>query len=184
MTVPNAEMSAAAEPAIWGNVPRQNKNFTGRVEILARLRRGWSSRITAVLPERDRNGPLPQAVQGLGGVGKTAIAIEYAHLGWALRHLGEYQAALDVLQTARENPGTLAPEHLASLRSANCYTIVCRRIPGRREEALQIARNIYRLSRRLFTDSHPDTLAIEISLSNLLRRRGDARAHCLGQTIR
>ena len=90
-------------------------------------------------------------------------------LGWALRHLGEYQAALDVLQTAREDLGVLPPEHLASLRSANCYTIVCRRIPGRREEALQIARNIHRLSRRLFADYHPDTLAIEISLSNLLR---------------
>jgi tetratricopeptide (TPR) repeat protein len=90
-------------------------------------------------------------------------------LGWALRHLGEYQAALDVLQTAREDPGALSPEHLASLRSANCYTIVCRRIPGRREEALQIARSIYHLSRRLFADYHPDILAIEISLSSLLR---------------
>jgi tetratricopeptide (TPR) repeat protein len=68
-------------PTIWGKVPRRNNNFTGRVDILARLRRGASSKIMAVLPE----DPLPQALQGLGGVGKTAIAIEYAY-----RHRGDY----------------------------------------------------------------------------------------------
>jgi len=67
--------SGAAEPQIWGNVPKRNKNFSGREDILARLRQGASSWITAVLPEQDPDGPIPQAVQGLGGVGKTAIAI-------------------------------------------------------------------------------------------------------------
>jgi tetratricopeptide (TPR) repeat protein len=62
-------------PVIWDGVPMRNKNFTGREAIFSRLRRGASSKITAVLPE----DPLPQALQGLGGVGKTAIAIEYAH---------------------------------------------------------------------------------------------------------
>lgn len=62
-------------PAIWGDVPQRNKNFTGREAIFARLRPGADSRITAVVPE----DPLPQALQGLGGVGKTAIAIEYAY---------------------------------------------------------------------------------------------------------
>jgi tetratricopeptide (TPR) repeat protein len=74
-----------SEPAIWGNVPARNKNFTGRVDILARLRQGPSSRITAVSPEQAPQGPLPMAVQGLGGVGKTAIAIEYAY-----RYRSEY----------------------------------------------------------------------------------------------
>lgn len=69
----------ASVPTIWGDVPTRNKNFTGRDEILARLREGASSRVTAVLPESDPDNPLPQGVQGLGGVGKTAIAIEYAH---------------------------------------------------------------------------------------------------------
>jgi tetratricopeptide (TPR) repeat protein len=93
-------------------------------------------------------------------------------LGWALRHLGEYEDALGVLQEARalaEDPESPAPEHLASLRSANGYTVVCRRIPERRLEALQLARSIYGLSSRQFGDGHPDTLAIAIGLSNLLR---------------
>jgi tetratricopeptide (TPR) repeat protein len=81
MTVPGVGTSAATVPAIWGNVPQRNKNFTGRVDILTRLGQGASSKITAVLPE----DPLPQALQGLGGVGKTAIAIEYAY-----RHRSDY----------------------------------------------------------------------------------------------
>jgi tetratricopeptide (TPR) repeat protein len=79
MTVPDARMARAGIPAIWGGVPTRNKNFTGRDDILAKLRDGASSRVTAVLPEKDPNDPLPQGVHGMGGVGKTAIAIEYAH---------------------------------------------------------------------------------------------------------
>jgi tetratricopeptide (TPR) repeat protein len=82
MTVPEAGTPVASVPTIWGNVPTRNKNFTGRVDILARLRQG---RITAVLPEQNPDDPLPQAVQGLGGVGKTAIAVEYAY-----QHRSEY----------------------------------------------------------------------------------------------
>ncbi|HEV2371297.1 MAG TPA: FxSxx-COOH system tetratricopeptide repeat protein [Streptosporangiaceae bacterium] len=68
MTVPD---SSPAFPRIWGNVPQRNMNFTGRKEILTQLREGVSSAVTAV---------LPHALQGMGGVGKTAVAIEYAHL--------------------------------------------------------------------------------------------------------
>jgi tetratricopeptide (TPR) repeat protein len=63
-------------PAVWGNVPQRNKNFTGRKDILAQLREGVSSGVAAV---------LPHALQGMGGVGKTAVAIEYAH-----RYRSEY----------------------------------------------------------------------------------------------
>jgi tetratricopeptide (TPR) repeat protein len=93
-------------------------------------------------------------------------------LAWALRLIGEYKDALDVLQEVRdfaEDPEALAPEHLASLRSSNAYTIVCRRIPELRPDALAIGRNIYSVSTRLYGDTHPDTLAIAVSLSNLLR---------------
>ena len=79
MTEPTGGTSAGTVPTVWGNVPPQNKNFTGRVDILAKLRQG---NITAVVPEE----PLPKAVQGLGGVGKTAIAIEYAY-----RHRLDYE---------------------------------------------------------------------------------------------
>jgi tetratricopeptide (TPR) repeat protein len=70
MTVSGSPGSVATVPAIWGNVPQRNKNFTGRADLLARLRRDTSSNVTAV---------LPHALQGMGGVGKTAVAIEYAH---------------------------------------------------------------------------------------------------------
>jgi hypothetical protein len=79
MTVTDAGTPVPGVPTIWGNVPTRNKNFTGRADILAYLRQGASSRITAVLPEQDPEDPLPQAVQGLGGVGKTAVAVEYAY---------------------------------------------------------------------------------------------------------
>jgi tetratricopeptide (TPR) repeat protein len=106
MTVPNVGMSRAGVPAIWGDVPLRNKNFTGRVDILARLREGASNGI-AVVPEQNPDNPLPQAVQGLGGVGKTAIAIEYAH-----RYRSEYDLVwwipADQLSSVRGALATLA----------------------------------------------------------------------------
>ena len=107
MTVPDGRMPRAGIPAIWGNVPTRNKNFTGRDEILARLRDGASSRITAVLPEKDPRDPLPQGVHGMGGVGKTAIAIEYAH-----RYGSDYDLVwwipADQLPSVRGSLATLA----------------------------------------------------------------------------
>jgi len=64
-------------PLVWGDVPQRNPSFTGREDLLAliheELTRSWQ---TAV---------LPQALQGMGGVGKTQVAIEYVH-----RHSAEY----------------------------------------------------------------------------------------------
>jgi tetratricopeptide (TPR) repeat protein len=75
MTEAGPPVSSRSTPQIWGEIPQRNKNFTGREAILSRVRSSASKRITAVVPE----DPLPQALQGLGGVGKTAVAIEYAH---------------------------------------------------------------------------------------------------------
>src|SRR5580698_9572480 len=75
MTADDLLAMSGSTPVIWDGVPQRNKNFTGRDAIFSKLRRGASSKITAVLPE----DPLPQALQGLGGVGKTAVAIEYAY---------------------------------------------------------------------------------------------------------
>lgn len=58
-------------PVIWGNVPPRNPVFTGRSELLAQLeRRLRTESMTAV---------LPQALHGMGGVGKSQIAIEYTY---------------------------------------------------------------------------------------------------------
>jgi hypothetical protein len=57
-------------PTVWGNVPQRNKHFTGRTEIITELRGRLSSSVAAV---------LPQALQGMGGVGKTQVAIEYVY---------------------------------------------------------------------------------------------------------
>ena len=56
-------------PEVWGQVPQRNMNFTGREDLLEQL--GASlAKVTVV---------LPHALHGLGGVGKTQIAIEYAY---------------------------------------------------------------------------------------------------------
>jgi tetratricopeptide (TPR) repeat protein len=60
----------AAVPVVWGNVPPRLKNFTGRADILIGLREGWNAPVTVL---------LPHALQGMGGVGKTALAAEYAY---------------------------------------------------------------------------------------------------------
>jgi hypothetical protein len=56
-------------PAVW-NVPPRNPHFVGRRELLTELRR----RLRAGEPTL-----VVQALYGLGGVGKTQLAIEYAH---------------------------------------------------------------------------------------------------------
>jgi Tetratricopeptide repeat/NB-ARC domain len=54
---------------LWGHVPPRNPGFIGREELLARIRAG--------LLAGDRTAV--QALQGIGGVGKTQLAVEYAH---------------------------------------------------------------------------------------------------------
>ncbi|MEV2275358.1 FxSxx-COOH system tetratricopeptide repeat protein [Nocardiopsis sp. NPDC049922] len=57
-------------PKVWGRIPPQNKNFTGRSEQLQELYEGLRGHVTAV---------VPHTLQGYGGVGKTLMAVEYAH---------------------------------------------------------------------------------------------------------
>jgi tetratricopeptide (TPR) repeat protein len=64
-------------PTVWGNVPPRNTNFTGREELLRQLHeRLHQERATAV---------LPHALYGMGGVGKSMLAVEYVY-----RRLNEY----------------------------------------------------------------------------------------------
>ncbi|MBF0155231.1 MAG: toll/interleukin-1 receptor domain-containing protein, partial [Magnetococcales bacterium] len=59
------------------NLPSRNLLFTGREEVLRQLAQGFGTTATQA---------LTQTIHGLGGIGKTQTALEYAH-----RHLGEYQ---------------------------------------------------------------------------------------------
>ena len=72
---PELEAAPKAEPAFprarMIGVPHRNKYFTGREELLAELHRRLEADESAVLAQA--------AVFGLGGVGKTQTAIEYAH---------------------------------------------------------------------------------------------------------
>ena len=68
------------EPVVW-NVPYpRNPNFTGREAILKQLETALASGTPAA---------LSQAIAGLGGVGKTQTAVEYAY-----RHRDQYRAVL------------------------------------------------------------------------------------------
>jgi tetratricopeptide (TPR) repeat protein len=83
-------------PPIW-NVPHlRNRNFTGRDQLLDDLRTALSS---------GRPAALTQAITGLGGVGKTQLAVEYAY-----RHATGYAC---VWWARAEEPATLAADYAA-----------------------------------------------------------------------
>lgn len=69
--VATEESTGTQLPQVWGDVPPRNPNFTGRNELLAHLHNALlRNRSTAV---------LPQAVYGMGGVGKSQLVNEYVH---------------------------------------------------------------------------------------------------------
>jgi tetratricopeptide (TPR) repeat protein len=63
-------LAPAKVPSIW-NVPNRNADFTGRDRLLDRLHNELAGDGKAVV--------LARALYGLGGVGKTSVALEYAH---------------------------------------------------------------------------------------------------------
>ncbi|WP_086661999.1 FxSxx-COOH system tetratricopeptide repeat protein [Lentzea kentuckyensis] len=65
------------QPSVWGSVPFRNPDFVGRADVLRRLRERLSEPgVTAVVPE---------ALHGMGGIGKSQTVVEYIY-----RHAAEY----------------------------------------------------------------------------------------------
>jgi DNA-binding SARP family transcriptional activator len=93
---PSAVPAVASLPPIW-NVPhRRNPNFVGREALLLGIEATLAG-----------GGPaaLTQAMVGLGGIGKTQCALEYAY-----RHAGDYQT---VWWVRAEEPAQLAADYAA-----------------------------------------------------------------------
>ena len=89
-SAPPSDSASSLSPPIW-NVPyRRNPFFTGREDILNHLNAVLQNSKTAALTQA-------QAISGLGGIGKTQIAIEYAY-----RFRDQYQAILWVNASSRE----------------------------------------------------------------------------------
>ncbi|MGN9755989.1 FxSxx-COOH system tetratricopeptide repeat protein [Streptomyces sp. SD31] len=84
------EEDRTTRPRVWGNLPPRNPNFTGRTALLELLDQRLREGTTTVLPE---------AIHGMGGVGKTQLAIEYAY-----RHQSEYDI---VWWIPAERPGQI-----------------------------------------------------------------------------
>ncbi|MFG3499383.1 FxSxx-COOH system tetratricopeptide repeat protein [Streptomyces sp. NPDC047928] len=69
--VPPGPRFPGTVPKIW-NAPPRNPGFTGRSSVLERMRDQLGGGMAVVLPQ-------PQTLYGLGGVGKTQVALEYVH---------------------------------------------------------------------------------------------------------
>ncbi len=69
--VPPGPRFPGTVPKIW-NAPPRNPGFTGRSLVLERMRDQLGGGLAVVLPQ-------PQTLYGLGGVGKTQVALEYVH---------------------------------------------------------------------------------------------------------
>ncbi|MFG2952141.1 FxSxx-COOH system tetratricopeptide repeat protein [Streptomyces sp. NPDC048291] len=109
----------ASVPVVWGNVPPNNPNFTGREELLVQVHEQ--------LLTGDTSAVLPHTLHGMGGVGKSQIAIEYVY-----RHASEYDV---IWWIPSEQPTMIltALTELAHRLGLNVGTEANRAVPAVRE---------------------------------------------------
>ncbi|HEV2640218.1 MAG TPA: FxSxx-COOH system tetratricopeptide repeat protein [Actinocrinis sp.] len=124
---PTGEGSAAgprypgSQPRIW-NVGPRNATFTGRNSVLESLRNQLMSEGAAVV--------LPVALHGLGGVGKTQVALEYAH---------RFKADYDLVWWINAEVSGFINESLADL-AGRLGVRVGESLPDAARDALEILR--------------------------------------------
>jgi hypothetical protein len=93
---------------VW-SIPARVRGFTGRTELLAELEAALCS-----------GGPtVVQAVTGMGGIGKTTAAIEYAH-----RHHDEF----DIAWWIPSEDAAVIPKRLAELALALDLTVATHQV--------------------------------------------------------
>jgi hypothetical protein len=94
--MPREPRFPGALPGVWGGkVPARNPNFTGRGADLAALAGALASGSTVTV----------QPLRGMGGIGKTQLATEFAYA-----HAGDYDL---VYWIAAEEPATIADQFTA-----------------------------------------------------------------------
>ncbi|MFI6848772.1 FxSxx-COOH system tetratricopeptide repeat protein [Kitasatospora sp. NPDC050467] len=100
-----------SKPQVW-DVPPRNPSFTGRAAVLEQLRNQLRGGMAAVLP-------TPQTLYGLGGVGKTQVALEYAH-----RFMSDYDLVwwIDAEQTELVAPALADLARRLGLRVGDSVT--------------------------------------------------------------
>jgi tetratricopeptide (TPR) repeat protein len=131
-------------PAVT-NLPARNAAFSGRDDLLAELRQRLQEGSAAVVPA--------QALYGLGGVGKTQLALEYAYrhqadfdlIWWIVAEapgaipagLAELGARLDLVHDTTEvaDQEQLAAIVLEELRRRERWLLVFDNIPDREQVA-------------------------------------------------
>ncbi|NGO47964.1 FxSxx-COOH system tetratricopeptide repeat protein, partial [Streptomyces ureilyticus] len=89
---------AESIPVVWGRrIPPRNHNFTGRDELITQLHDRLVDRRAAI---------VPQAFFGLGGVGKTQLAVEYIY---------RYQSQYELIWWINSEDPSLVRSSLAAL---------------------------------------------------------------------